>query len=45
VIVPDSISDLDIDFSGSELDFRAPIQGINILEAQRLRLRNLTVDS
>jgi hypothetical protein len=44
VIVPNSISDLDIDFSGSELDFRAPIQGINILEAQRLRFRNLTVD-
>lgn len=44
VIEPDSISDLDIDFSGSELDFSAPVQGINILEAQRLRLRNVTID-
>ena len=41
---PDSVSDLDIDFSGSELDFNAPIIGIWILEAQRLRLRNFTVD-
>lgn len=44
VKAPDSISDLDIDFSGSELDFTAPIQGISILEAQRLRLKNVTVD-
>jgi hypothetical protein len=44
VTVPDSISDLDIDFSGSELDFKAPVIGIWILEAQRLRLRNLTID-
>ncbi len=44
VTVPDSVIDLDIDFSGSELDFSAPIQGINILEAQRLRLRNVTID-
>jgi hypothetical protein len=44
VMVPDSVSDLDIDFSGSELDFSAPIIGIWILEAQRLRLRNFTVD-
>jgi len=41
---PNSVSDLDIDFSGSELDFKAPVIGIWILEAQRLRLRNLTVD-
>jgi hypothetical protein len=41
---PNSITDLDIDFSGSELDFKAPIIGIWILEAQRLRFRNLTVD-
>jgi len=41
---PDSISDLDIDFNDSELDFSAPVIGIWILEAQRLRLRNLTVD-
>ena len=41
---PDSISDLDIDFSGSELDFSAPVIGIWILEAHRLRLRNFTVD-
>ena len=44
VMEPNSISDLDIDFSGSELDFSAPVQGINILEAQRLRLRNVTID-
>jgi hypothetical protein len=44
VTVPGSVSDLDIDFSGSELDFAAPIIGIWILEAQRLRLRNFTVD-
>jgi len=44
VLVPDSVSDLDIDFSGSELDFKAPVIGIWILESQRLRLRNLTVD-
>jgi hypothetical protein len=41
---PTSVSDLDIDFSGSELDFKAPVIGIWILEAQRLRLRNLTID-
>jgi hypothetical protein len=44
VIVPNSISDLDIDLSGSELDFKAPVIGIWILEAQRLRLRNFTID-
>ena len=44
VMQPNSISDLDIDFSGSELDFTAPVQGINILEAQRLRLRNVIID-
>jgi hypothetical protein len=44
VTVPNSVSDLDIDFSGSELDFKAPVIGIWILEAQRLRLRNLTID-
>ena len=44
VTVPDSVSDLDINFSGSELDFSAPVIGIWILEAQRLRLRNFTVD-
>jgi hypothetical protein len=44
VTVPDTISDLDIDFSGSVLDFKAPVIGIWILEAQRLRLRNLTID-
>jgi Right handed beta helix region len=44
VTVPDSISDLDIDFSGSELDFAAPTVGIWILESQRLRLRNFTID-
>lgn len=44
VTVPNSVTDLDIDFSGSELDFSAPVIGIWILEAQRLRLRNFTVD-
>jgi hypothetical protein len=44
VVEPKSITDLDIDFSGSELDFKAPVIGIWILEAQRLRLRNLTID-
>jgi hypothetical protein len=43
-IVPNSITDLDIDFSGSELDFSAPIIGIWVLEAQRIRLRNFTMD-
>lgn len=44
VTEPNSITDLDIDFSGSELDFAAPVIGIWILEAQRLRFRNLIVD-
>jgi len=44
VTEPNSITDLDIDFNGSELDFAAPETGIWILEAQRLRLRNLIVD-
>jgi hypothetical protein len=44
VTVPNSVSDLDVDFSGSELDFQAPVIGIWILEAQRLRLRDLTID-
>lgn len=41
---PDSVTDLDIDFSGSVLDFRAPAIGIWILESQRLRFRNVTID-
>lgn len=44
VTIPTSISDLDIDFSGSELDFKAPVIGIWILEAQRLQFRNLFID-
>jgi hypothetical protein len=44
VVEPNSITDLDIDFSGSELDFKAPVIGIWILEAQRLRLQNLIID-
>jgi hypothetical protein len=44
VTVPDSVTDLDIDLSGSELDFAAPTIGIWILESQRLRLRNFTID-
>ena len=42
--VPNSVVDLDIDLSGSELDFTAPAIGIWILEAERLRLRNFTID-
>lgn len=41
---PDSVTDLDIDFSGSVLNFEAPVIGIWILESQRLRLRNATID-
>lgn len=41
---PDSVSDLDIDFSGSVLNFNAPVIGIWILESERLRLRNVTID-
>ena len=44
VTEPNSITDMDIDFSGSELDFAAPVIGIWILEAQRLRFRNFIVD-
>jgi hypothetical protein len=44
VATPNSVTDLDIDFRGSELNFSAPATGIWILEAQRLRLRNLTID-
>jgi hypothetical protein len=44
VVVPDSVTDLDIDLSDSELDFSAPVIGIWILETQRIRLRNFTVD-
>ena len=44
VTIPNSITDLDINLSGSELDFKAPVVGIWILEAQRLRLRNFTID-
>ena len=41
---PDSVADLDIDFSGSTVDFTAPVIGIWILESERLRLRNVTFD-
>jgi hypothetical protein len=44
VIKPNSVHDLDIDFSGSTLEFTAPVIGIWILESERLRLRNLTID-
>jgi hypothetical protein len=44
VTTPDSLTDLDIDFSGSVLNFKAPVIGIWILETQRLRLRNFTID-
>jgi len=44
IIVPDSIADLDIDLSGSVLNFTAPTTGIWILNAQRIRLENFTID-
>lgn len=39
-----SITDLDIDLSGSVLNFAAPTTGIWILNAARIRLENFTVD-
>jgi len=44
ITTPNSIADLDIDLSGSTLDFAAPTTGIWIQNAQRLRLENFTVD-
>jgi len=44
ITVPDSIADLDIDLSGSVLNFKAPSIGIWILNAQRIRLENFTID-
>jgi hypothetical protein len=39
-----TLKDLDIDFSGSELDFAAPVIGLWIVQSQRLRLRNVIID-
>lgn len=44
VTSPTSISDLDIDLSGSVLKFPAPCIGIWIVNAQRIRLQNFTID-
>ena len=41
---PNSVSDLDIDFQGSVLQFKAPVIGIWILESQRLLLHDFTID-
>jgi hypothetical protein len=38
------ISDLEIDLSGSALNFSAPAIGIDIYNAQRIRLKNFTID-
>jgi hypothetical protein len=40
----ESIEDLTIDFSGSTLDFNVPGQGISIINSQRIRLENVTID-
>ena len=40
----ESIEDLTIDFSGSILDFNVPGQGISIINSQRIRLENVTID-
>jgi len=42
--VPSGIVDLDIDLSGSTLDFNSPGLGIEILNASRVRLKNFTID-
>ena len=41
---PYGIADLDIDLSGSTLNFNAPGLGIEILNSLRVRLRNFTID-
>ena len=41
---PNSITDLDIDLRGSVLNFAAPGTGIYILNVERLRLENFTID-
>ncbi len=42
--VPSGIVDLDIDLSGSTLNFNSPGLGIEILNASRVRLKNFTID-
>jgi parallel beta-helix repeat protein len=42
--VPSGIVDLDIDLSGSTLNFNSPGLGIEILNASRVRLRHFTID-
>ena len=44
VLVPSGIADLDIDLQGSTLVFRAPVTGIQIIDVQRVRLKNFTID-
>ncbi len=39
-----AISDLEIDLSGSTLNFSAPSIGIDVYNAQRIRLKNFTID-
>lgn len=41
---PTGIVDLDIDLSGSTLNFNSPGLGIEILNASRIRLKNFTID-
>jgi hypothetical protein len=41
---PDAITDLEIDLSGAVLNFAAPTTGIWILNVERLRLSNFTID-
>lgn len=40
----ESIQDLTIDFSGSTLNFNVPGQGISVINSQRIRLENVTID-
>jgi parallel beta-helix repeat protein len=42
--VPSGIVDLDIDLSGSTLNFNSPGLGIEILNAARVRLKHFTID-
>ena len=42
--VPGGIVDLDIDLSGSTLNFNSPGLGIEILNASRVRLKHFTID-
>jgi hypothetical protein len=44
LVTPDSLTDLDIDFSGSTLNFTGPTTGIYIVNAARIKLENVTLD-